>query len=200
MLHLLQMVHLRCSLLSFSRFKTLGSSHSWSCLPCCASAFSGNPTSTNTVFFSDFSGLYTFTALPGPLLTVQRSRPTLAFTPLIILSPTSNLLPLHPHHCLMFLDVFLYLLLPFPPPPGFFNRMPETSLPGALHYYTLSRLILLTLYVSRNLTLTHFPLSESLDSLLCDLISFTPSLAFSLPMPRTQVAASSFSSGRPHPF
>ena len=27
-------VHLKCSLLSFSRFKTLGSSHSWSCPPC----------------------------------------------------------------------------------------------------------------------------------------------------------------------
>ena len=27
-------VHLKCSLLSFSRFRTLGSSHSWSCPPC----------------------------------------------------------------------------------------------------------------------------------------------------------------------
>ena len=27
-------VHLKCSLLSFSRFRTLGSSHFWSCLPC----------------------------------------------------------------------------------------------------------------------------------------------------------------------
>ena len=32
-------VHLKCSLLSFSRFKTLGSSHSWSCPPCCVPAF-----------------------------------------------------------------------------------------------------------------------------------------------------------------
>ena len=36
-------VHLKCSLLSFSRFKTLGSSHSWSCSPCCVPAFSGDP-------------------------------------------------------------------------------------------------------------------------------------------------------------
>ena len=28
-------MHLRCSLLSLSRFKTLGSFHSWSCPPCC---------------------------------------------------------------------------------------------------------------------------------------------------------------------
>ena len=49
-------VHLRCSLISFSRFKTLDSSHSWSCPPCHAPASSEDPTSTNTVTFSsDFS-------------------------------------------------------------------------------------------------------------------------------------------------
>ena len=32
-------VHLKCSLLFFSRFRTLGSSHSWRCLPCCVPAF-----------------------------------------------------------------------------------------------------------------------------------------------------------------
>ena len=32
-------IHLRCSLLS-SRWKTLGISHSWRCLPCCVSAYS----------------------------------------------------------------------------------------------------------------------------------------------------------------
>ena len=32
-------VHLKCSLLSFSRFRTLGSSHYWSCPPCCVPAF-----------------------------------------------------------------------------------------------------------------------------------------------------------------
>ena len=39
-------------------------------------------------------------------------------------------------------------------------------------------------------------LSESLDSLLCNLIAHTPDLAFSLLMARTLAAASSFSSGR----
>ena len=32
-------VHLKCSLLSFSRFRTLGSSHFWSFPPCCVPAF-----------------------------------------------------------------------------------------------------------------------------------------------------------------
>ena len=60
-------VHLKCSLISFSKFKTLGSSHSWSFPPCCVSDSSGNPTPTNTVTFSsDFSSLYTSTVHFGP--------------------------------------------------------------------------------------------------------------------------------------
>ena len=51
-------VYLKCSLLSFSRFRTLGSSHSWSYIP----AFFGDPTPTSTVTSSlDFSSWYTFT-------------------------------------------------------------------------------------------------------------------------------------------
>ena len=42
-------VHLRCSLPFFSRFKTLGSSHSWRCFPCCVPACSGGPTPTKIV-------------------------------------------------------------------------------------------------------------------------------------------------------
>ena len=49
-------VHLKCSLLFFSRFRTLGSSHSGSCPPCCVPAFFGNPTPTSTLTSSsDFS-------------------------------------------------------------------------------------------------------------------------------------------------
>ena len=45
-------VHLRCSLLSFSKFRTLGSSHSWSFPLCCVPAASGD----NAVsYFSDSS-------------------------------------------------------------------------------------------------------------------------------------------------
>ena len=62
--------------------------------------------------------------------------------------------------------------------------------PGALNFYTFSRLN--ALFESRNLTLTHLPLSESLDSLLSDLIAPTPGRAFSLHMLRTLAVASSF--------
>ena len=56
-------VHLKCSLLSFYRFRTLGSSHFWSCPPFWISAFFGDPTSTSTVTSSsDSSSWFTFTA------------------------------------------------------------------------------------------------------------------------------------------
>ena len=49
-------VHLRCSQLSLSNFRALGSSHSWSCPPC-----------HNTVTLSlDSSGMYTSTVQSGP--------------------------------------------------------------------------------------------------------------------------------------
>ena len=67
-------------------------------------------------------------------------------------------------------------------------------------YYTFSRHILLTLSVSRNPILTHLPLSELLDSLLCILIALTPGLAFSLLMPRKLAAVSLFLSDKAYPF
>ena len=69
-------VHLKCSLLSFSRFRTLGSS--WSYLRCCVPAFFGDPTPTSTV---NCSSWYTSTAQSGPsglLLLMQHSHPILA--------------------------------------------------------------------------------------------------------------------------
>ena len=67
-------------------------------------------------------------------------------------------LPLHPPHPLIFLAVFPYLLPSFPPRTcsGFLNGMQEVFEPGALNCYILSRLILWTLSVARNPTLTHF--------------------------------------------
>ena len=50
-------VHLKCSLLS-SKFRTFGSSHSWSCSCFCVSAYSGDNAVTSS---SDFSSLYTST-------------------------------------------------------------------------------------------------------------------------------------------
>ena len=108
-------VHLKCSLLSFSRFRTLGNSPSWSCPPCYVSAFFGDSTPTNTVTSSsNSSSWYTSTAQSGLLLLMQHSHPTLAFKPLILFPPSSYLLPLHLHHHRMLLAVSLYLLLPLP--------------------------------------------------------------------------------------
>ena len=68
-------VHLRCSQLSLSKFRALGSSHSWSCPPCC-----------NTVTpSSDSSCMYASTIQSGPSLLMLYFRPTLVFKPLISL-------------------------------------------------------------------------------------------------------------------
>ena len=108
-------VYLKCALLSFSRFRNLGSSYSWSFPPCCTPAFFGDATPTSTVTSSsDTSSWYTPTAQSGPLLLMQHLHPTLAFKPLIPFPPTLYLLPPHPNHRLMFLAVSLYLLLPLP--------------------------------------------------------------------------------------
>ena len=68
---------------------------------------------------SDFSSWYTSTAQSGPSgphLLMQHSHHILAFKPLILFPPTLYLLPLHPHHRLMFLAVSVYLLLPLSHP------------------------------------------------------------------------------------
>ena len=60
-------VHLKCSLLSFSRFRTLGISHSWIFPPCCIPTSSGDLIPTGTVTSSlDSSSWYTPTAQSGP--------------------------------------------------------------------------------------------------------------------------------------
>ena len=110
--------------------------------------------------------------------------------------PILYLLPLPLHHRPLLLAIFLRLLTLS----GFFNGMLEVSEPGALNYFIFYRPIQLILSASRNPILTHLSLSGFLDSLLCVLIAPTPGQAFSLLMPRTPVAASSFLSGRAYPF
>ena len=92
---------------------------------------------------------------------MQYSRSILAFKPLIHLPPSGYFLSLHLHHRFMFLVVSLHLWLPLPPltPSGFFNETLGVSKPGAQNFYTVFRLILLNLFVSRNLTLIPLPLS-----------------------------------------
>ena len=130
------------------------------------------------------------------------SRVTPVSKPPIPHLPILYFLPLPLHHRPLLLAIFLRLLPPLLPLTllGFFNGMLEVSEPGALNYFIFYRPIQSTLSASRNPILTHLPLSGFLDSLLCVLIAPTPGLAFSLLIPRTPAAASSFSSGRAYPF
>ena len=113
-------VHLKCSLLSFSRFRTLGSSNSRSFPPCCAPAFFGNATLTITVTSSsDSSSWYTSTAQIWPIWPPSANAALAPHPRLQTFYPFSThlyLLPLHPYHRLMLLTVSLYLLLPLPLP------------------------------------------------------------------------------------
>ena len=185
-------VHLRCSQLSLSKFRALGSSHFWSCLPC-----------RNTVTpSSDSSDMYTSTVQSGPPLLMLHFRITPVSKPLIRHRPILYLLPMLLHHRPSLLAIFLCLLPPLLPLTlsGFFNGMLEVFEPGALNYFTFFRPIQSILSASRNPILTHLPLSGFLDSLLCVLIAPTPGLAFSLLIPRTPATALSFLSGRAYSF
>ena len=180
-------VHLMCSQLSLTKFRTLDSSHSWSCPLCCVS------TRNTVTLSSDFSDMYTSTVQSSLCLLMLHSRRTLVFKLLIPRRPILYLLPLPPHHHPLLLAVLLRLL---PPVSGFSNGMLEIFEPEALNYFTFFRPILLILSVSRNPILIHLHLPGFVDSLLCNLIAPTPGLAFSLLMPRTLAAVSSFLSGR----
>ena len=185
-------VHLRCSQISLSKFRTLGSSHSWSFPPVVTLCL---PPRTP---LRCIPPLYN---LASPLLMLH-SRVTPVSKPPIPHLPILYLLPLLLHHRPLILAIFPHLLLPLLPLTlsGFFNGMREVFEPGALNYFIFSRPIPLTLSASRNPILTHLPLSGFLDSLLCVLIVPTPNLAFFLLIPRTPAAASSFSSGRAYLF
>ena len=130
------------------------------------------------------------------------SRPTLVSKPLIPLWPILYLLPLPPHHRSLLLAVLLHLLPPLLPLTlsGFFNGMLEVFEAGALNYFTFFHPIWSILSASKNSISTHLPLSGLLDSLLCVLIAPTSGLAFSLLMPQTLAAASSFLSNKAYPF
>ena len=187
MLPLLQMVNLRCSLLSFSRFKTLGSSRSWSCLSAAPLILPEIPTPFNTVTSSsDSSSLYTSTVQcgpPGPLCycsTPDSPSPSNFLSPFPPLRTFSRCTQTTASGFRMLFYTFCFL---FPlTSSGFFNKMLAVSKPGALKYFTIPCFILLILFVSRNLILIHLSLSGSLDSLLWDLIAPTPGLVLSLPI------------------
>ena len=185
-------VHLRCSQLSLSKFRALGSSHSWSCPPPVVTLWLPPWTPPTCI-----PPLYNL-ALP---LLMLHSRPTLVSKPLIPHPPIIYLIPMPPHHRPLLLATILHLLTPLPPDSLKVLQWNAGGLRArALNYFTFSRPTLSTFSVSRNPILTHLPLSGFLDSLLCVLIAPTAGLAFSLQMPPTLVAAVSFSSGRTYPF
>ena len=147
---------------------------------------------------SDSSSWCTFTAQCGPHLLMQHSHPPSLsdflsfFRPLCIFS----LCTLTTASCswlFFFTSSFLFPSLTLL---GFFNGMLGVSEPGELNYYTLFRLIPLTLFIFRNLTSIYLLLSESLDSLLCNPMAPTPDLVFFLLMSQTLAAASSYLSSR----
>ena len=91
-------------------------------------------------------------------------------------SPSAPSLPPHAPGSLSTSPASSSLLNPL----GLFNGTLAVSEPGALNCHTFFRFNLLILIVSKNLTLIHFSLSGSLDSLLSNLIAPTLGLAFSL--------------------
>ena len=151
-------IHLRCSQLSLSKFRALGSSHSWSCPPC---RITVTPS-------SDSSDMYTSTVQSSPASAnaalslhprLQTSYPPSAHS----LSSPSAFPPLS-------LAPGFSSAPPASTPPltlsGFFNGMLEVFELGALNYFTFFRPIMSTLSAFRNPILTHLPLSGFLGSLL----------------------------------
>ena len=140
-------VDLRCSLLYSSKFNALENFHSWSCPPCCASAFLGGLQPSNTVASSSFSGppsMYASIAQSVPLWSplCQCSAPTLLSLTSILCSFCSlRNFSLHLSHTPMLLPVLLHLQLPLPPlnHSGLFNGISEVFEVEALNLSTSSR-------------------------------------------------------------
>ena len=180
--------HLRCSQLFLSTFRTLDRSHSWSCVPTCNTVtLSSDSSDTYTSAVQSSPSSANATLLPHPCL--QTSYP-----------PSTHYISSPSAPSPLCLAPGCPSMPPASSPPltlsGFSNRMLEGFELEVLNYFTLFCPILSTLSVSRNPILTHFSFSGFLDSLLCVLITPTPSLAFSLLMPCTLAAVSSFLSGR----
>ena len=99
-------VHLRCSQLSLSKFRTLDSSHTWSYPPCCV------PTCNTVTLFSDSSDIYTSTVLSSPSSANAALPPHPCLQTFYPPSAFLCLLSLPPHHCPLLLAVLLRLLYP----------------------------------------------------------------------------------------
>ena len=192
MLHFSKWVHSRCSLVSFSKFRTLSCSHSGAISLLLLEITLRLPPRTPPACIPQLFNLVLFAnaALP-PHPRLQTSYPPSAH---FVSSPSSPSLPPLAPGCL-YISCFLFPLTPS----GFFNGILAVSKPGALNCYFLSSHPVNCICNQRSNLNSSF-LSGSLDSLLCNLIASIPCLAFSLVMLRTLATASSFSSGRAYPF
>ena len=97
-------VHLKCSQLSLSKFRALGSSHSWSCFPCLSS----------DSLFGLLRHVYLHCTIWPPLLMLHL-RVTLVSKPPILLLPILYPFSLPLHHRPLLLAVLLRFLPPLTP-------------------------------------------------------------------------------------
>ena len=186
-------VHQRCSQLSLSQFRALGSSHSWSCPPCRNTVTSPSPQTPPTRIPPLWN-------LAPPLLMLH-SCPTLVSKPLIPHLLIPYLFPLHLLQRPLLLAIFLHLLPSLPPDSlrvlqwnagGLRARSTEL-----LHFLSSHPVNLICIQES-NLNSSSFFWIPGFSALL--LIAPTLGLAFSPPIPCTLAAALSFSSGRAYLF
>ena len=199
-------IYLKCSLLSSSRFRTLGRSHSWSFPPCCVPVFLEIPhlpavwLPPRTPAAGGIPPLLNL-AHVASLLLMQHLHPTLAFKLLILFPPTLYLLPLHPHYLLMLLAISLYLLLPLPLPNSLrifqWNAGGLQAKSTELLHFLSSHLVDLICIQESNLNLSSSFRIAGFSALRSD-GSQSRSVVFLL-MSQTLAAASSFSSGRTYP-
>ena len=168
-------VHLKCSLLSFSRFRALGSSHSWSCPPCCVPACSGDLYQHGDFLLRLLQLVYLHCSIRpiwaplanAALQSYPRLQTSYSFFAHFVSSPSAPLLLPHAPGCFS-------LPSASSSPSGFFNGKLAVSVPVVLNFYTLFCLIPLTLFVSRNLTLTYLIFLFLDPWILCSAIRWHP--------------------------
>ena len=150
-------VHPRCSQLSLSKFRTLDSSHSWSCLPCCV-------LTRNTVTSSsDSSDMYTSTVQSSPLSANAALPPHSRLQTSYPLSIHFVSSPSAPHHRPLLLAILLRLL---PSLPRDYLRVLQWNAGGLR---------------ARSAELLHFLSSHHVDLICIQESNFNSSFFFQIP-------------------